>query len=187
MADQPGYEESVISAITTSMDAVIDAIAGQMGTPPGAKSYTRQEQIDEWNYSPIEDAQERMNKALEMHVQGATAETITDFLYPNVRRLIGTGRTRPDEQIQFAREMRKAAGWPTIEPQTDEQVAATIPPVPQPPAPPMLPPMDPMAAAGPAPMMPPAPVAAPVPAPMANPMQPTPAAVPWNPLTGIGG
>lgn len=180
MANDPGFEESVISSVNAMMDAMIDAVSGSMGTPPGAKAYTRQEQIDEWMFTPIPDPQERMNKALEMHVQGATPETITDFLYPNLRRLVTNGR-RPDEQIAFAREMRKLAGWPTIAPQTDEQIAATIPTVPQSPAAPVL---DPTAA----PMQQaPVPTPAPVSGPMANPLQPQPAPAPWNPLTGTMG
>ncbi len=189
MPDVPGFEEAFQQAVSTQADAMIDGIAGVMGTPPGAKRYTRQEMLDEWNFSPIADPQERMNKALEMHVQGATGETITDFLYPNVRRLIETGRTKPDEQDAFAREMRKLAGWPDVAPQTDEEVAATIPPVPQPPVPPAMSPMDPMAAQMPMQPAPaPMPVAPPpVPAPMANPMQPMPAPPIFNPLSGLGG
>lgn len=190
MADGKGFEDSVLEAIGGQTDSMIDAIAGTMGLPPGAKRYTRQEQIDEWNFSPITDPQERMNKAVELHMQGATGSTITDFLYPNVRKLIGSTRIRPDEQIQFAREMRKAVGWPDAPDPLDDtglpiemQMAMAGGHPDQQPA---LPPMDPMAAQMPPqmPMQPPAPVAPPVPAPMANPMQPQPAPIPWNPIGG---
>lgn len=173
MPDAIGFEEAVSQRINSQMSAMIDAIAGTMGTPPGSKTYTKQEEIDEWLFSPISDPQERMNKALEMHMQGATGETITDFLYPNLRRLIGTGRTRPDEQIKFAREMRKAVGWPDMAASADEtelplemQVAMAGSQTPQP---------APVAAP---PMMPPAQEPMPVQAPVAMPQPQQPAILP---------
>lgn len=183
MPEQKGYEEAVISAINSQMDAMINGVAGTMGLPPGAKRYTRQEQIDEWNYSPIADAQERMNKALELHMLGKTPEEITDELYPNVRRLIQTGRTRPDEQIAFAREMRKTAGWPDeVLPLDDTglplemQVGMAQPQQQQP-----------MMQPAPAPMPAPAPPPAPMPMPASPSMQQQPPPMGANPLMGLGG
>ncbi len=166
MPDQ-GLEESVLSRIAGMTDELIDGVAGKLGLPPGGKRYTMAEQIAEWTYSPYADPQSRMDKALELHLQGATPEKITDELYPNLRRLVTTGRTRPDEQIAFARQMRKQVGWPDEVPTVEGLLMNT-----------------PTAQPAPSPLTEPAPVEVPTapvmpaPPPMTAPPPPAPAGVP---------
>jgi hypothetical protein len=111
MPDQ-SFEEQALQRILGQMDPMIDAFAQRLGMPPGSKRYTTAEQVSQWTYTPYPDPQERMNKALELHLAGKTPEEIDDELYPNKRRVIEAGRTRPDERISYAREMRRQVGWP---------------------------------------------------------------------------
>lgn len=105
MAESAGFEEAALQRILGSVDSMAEATAGQMGMPPGAKRYSEAEQLAEWNYSPIASPQARVEAMIELHMAGKSLEEITDAVYPNRRRLITTGRTRPDEQIAFAKQM----------------------------------------------------------------------------------
>lgn len=107
MADRLGFEEAVLQRIDQMMDPMVDAVAQRLGTPPGAKTYTTDEQLTEWNFSPIADPAQRVEAMLTLKMQGRTDEEITDAIYPNRRRLITTGRPRIDEQVKFAREMNR--------------------------------------------------------------------------------
>lgn len=182
MANQKGFEDLVIEAVVSQLDAMEEGVAGQMGLGPETGRYTTQQQVDEWLFTPYPDPQERMNRALLLHMQGASPEDITDDLYPKRRRLVTTGRTRPDEQTRYAREMRRAAGEPDEPPTIDGAIslpgmAPTVVPEPaplvQPTAP--APPSD-----GPPMAMPPA--APPQPMPSQGAVRPS-----FNPLTGMMG
>lgn len=107
MVDRLGFEEAVLQRIDQTMDPMVDAVAQRLGTPPGAKTYTTDEQLTEWNFSPIADPAQRVEAMLALKAQGQTNEQITDAIYPNRRRLITTGRPRADQQIAFAREMNR--------------------------------------------------------------------------------
>lgn len=164
MADRQGFEEAALARIAQQLDPMADATAGQMGMPPGAKRYTAEDELVQWNYSPIASPQVRVETMIELHAAGKSLEEITDAVYPNRRRLITTGRTRPDEQIAFAKQMaslmqKKAAEQaPTPQPMP---VSGTVPmsmdtmPMGTPPAPMAPAPPAPMPAAAPVPVSPP--------------------------------
>lgn len=105
MVSRAGFEEAALSRILDGIDGMVDAASSMMGTPPGARTYTTDEQLTEWNFSPIADPAQRVEAMLTLKMQGRTDEEITDAIYPNRRRLITTGRPRIDEQVKFAREM----------------------------------------------------------------------------------
>lgn len=182
MAEPQGFEETVIQSILSQLDSMEDGVAGQMGLGPETVRYSRQQQIEEWTFSPYPDPQERMNRAVLLHMQGATQEQITDDLYPKLRRLVTTGRTRSEEQEKYAREMRRLVGWPDDVPVIDG--ALDIPGMA-----PMLPPEPPPLVQPPAavPVQDVAPLPDPGPVPTPPPMPAQGMARPFNPLTGMMG
>lgn len=150
--DDQGFEAMALDRIASQANGLIDGIAARMGMPPGAKKYTREEERREWTHTPYPDPQERMSKALEMHLQGATSEEITDALYPNLRKLITTSRPNVPEQIAFAKQMRSHVGWPEQVPSFDGLGTGFAPD--QPAAPPMAEPVAPEPPPLPEPAMP---------------------------------
>lgn len=162
MLQRESYEETALQRVLGVADEVIDGVAARMGLPPGGKTWTRAEEIGEWTFTPFPDPQERMNKALELHLSGKTPEEITDALYPNIRRTVTTGRPKVDEQIAYARSMRPVIGWPDEPPPLDDlRLAglAAMPPMQAPPPEPAPAPVQPTPMATPeasAPMTPPA-------------------------------
>lgn len=105
MVSRAGFEEAALSRILDGIDGMVDAASSMMGTPPGARTYSTDEQLTEWNFSPIADPAQRVEAMLTLKMQGQSDEQITDAIYPNRRRLITAGRPRVDEQVKFAREM----------------------------------------------------------------------------------
>lgn len=107
MANRQGFEDAVLERIGQTIDPMVNAVSSRLGPAPDTKKYTASDQLAEWNYSPIASPQQRVEAMLTMKMQGKSDEEITDFVYPNRRRLITTGRTRADEQIAYAREMAR--------------------------------------------------------------------------------
>lgn len=185
MPDNGSLEDAIINRVMSQMDEFPDAMAARMGMPPGGKNYSEADQLKMATFSPVADPHERMQVAMSMLQQGATVEDVTDHLYPDLRKLVTTGRRRIDEQIAFAKTLR---GQIDTKMPTHPQEPPPVPPAP------ML--SQPM---GMAPQMPaPAPPQMPQPAPMApapqlmmqspvQPQQQMPTSLPAFDSTMIGG
>lgn len=106
MPEQKGFEDAAADRVNQLIDPMVEASAGMMGMPSGGKKYTTDEQLMEWNASPIADPQQRLMTMQQLMMQGKTDEEITDMVYPGRRRLQTMNRTKIDEQVKFAREMR---------------------------------------------------------------------------------
>jgi hypothetical protein len=115
MPSDLGFEEAVLERILGQVDAMVDGMAGTMGTPPGAQKYSQREQEEMWNASPVADPEQRAQQMMQMYQQGIAAgtdpkalvEQITDQVYPNRRKLIESGRPRIDDQITYAKQMER--------------------------------------------------------------------------------
>lgn len=105
MAERLGFEEAALQRIGEQFDAMADAFANEAGLPPGGKRYSTDEQLAEWNYSPIADPVTRAETMAHLLGMGVSVEKITDQIYPNRRRLVTTGRTKVEEQIKYAQQM----------------------------------------------------------------------------------
>ena len=107
MPEQPGFESAVLARIAGQIDPLVDAVAGQMGLPPGGKRYSEKEQLYLWSYSPIASPQVRVETMLSLKQLGKSNEEITDMIYPKRRGLIMTGRPRVQDQIRYSADMDK--------------------------------------------------------------------------------
>src|SRR5438045_3615937 len=83
-------EEAALQRIGEQFDAMADAFANEAGLPPGGKRYSTDEQLAEWNYSPIADPVTRAETMAQLLGMGVSVEKITDQIYPNRRRLVTT-------------------------------------------------------------------------------------------------
>jgi hypothetical protein len=138
-----GFEQAVIDGIIGQLPTLATSVAQQMGTPPGAKRYSQQEQDEQWNFSPIADPRTRAETMIQLKALGKSNEEITDAIYPNRRRLVETGRPDHTERIRFARQMkarmaRLATEMLEARPQAQETSLSPIPTAPSLPSVPQM-------------------------------------------------
>lgn len=133
MAEAPGLEEAVIQKLLSAIDPLINATASQQGRPPASATYSTDDQVNMATFSPYRDP----DTAIAVMLQQGMAmgkkpqdlvDEIADNVYPNLRRLIETGRPNLGERIEYgkflAHEIPKRGGWPgqpTVE--DDEEMA----------------------------------------------------------------
>lgn len=120
MAEPLGVEDAAITKILAAIDPLISATAAQQGKPPASATYSTEEQVQMATFSPYRDP----DTAIAVMVQQGLAagkkpqdlvDEIADNVYPNLRKLIETGRPQLQERIEYgkflAREIPKRGGW----------------------------------------------------------------------------
>lgn len=130
MAEAPGFEDSVIQRILSSIDPIIDGTAGQLGKPPDSARYTAEQQVQLATESPFPDP---AMKLAELQAQGMPTKEIMDTVYPKWRPLIETGRPRVIERQKYGawlgKEIEKRGGWPGY--QAPVEADPMLPPAPE--------------------------------------------------------